>query len=125
MKTRWSIAKKQQNTKNNKEGGVMAQQPTEKAIQSGKHIGNVLRDEGVEYHFGLHGGHVMALLTGLGMAGLKMVHTSTSKAAHTPPMVTSNLPGNRPFPSASAAPAWGTPSPDLCNAGTPPRRSSI
>lgn len=54
----------------------MAQATTEKAIQSGKHIGNVLRDEGVEYHFGLHGGHIMALLTGIGMAGLKMIHTT-------------------------------------------------
>lgn len=54
----------------------MAQVAQDKPIQSGKHIGNVLRDEGVEYHFGLHGGHIMALLTGTGMAGIKMIHTN-------------------------------------------------
>ncbi len=46
----------------------------DKAVQSGKHIGRVLKEEGVEYHFGLHGGQIVAFLVGCGMAGIKLVH---------------------------------------------------
>ncbi len=46
----------------------------EKAVQGGKHIGRVLKEEGVEYHFGLHGGHINPFLVGTGMAGIKMIH---------------------------------------------------
>lgn len=38
----------------------------EKAVQGGKHIGRVLKEEGVEYYFGITGGHVMALMIGIG-----------------------------------------------------------
>jgi len=48
--------------------------PEERALQGGKHIARVLKEEGVEYHFGLHGGQIMPFLVGLGMEGIKLVH---------------------------------------------------
>ncbi len=46
----------------------------DKAVQGGKHIGRVLKEEGVEYHFGLHGGQIVQFMVGCGMAGIKLVH---------------------------------------------------
>jgi acetolactate synthase-1/2/3 large subunit len=54
--------------------------PEEKAIQGGKHIARVLKEEGVEYHFGLHGGQIMAFLVGMGMEGIKLVHIRHEQA---------------------------------------------
>ena len=49
-------------------------------MQGGKHIARVLKEEGVEYHFGLHGGHINAFLVGCGMAGIKLVHVRHEQA---------------------------------------------
>ena len=46
----------------------------EKAIQGGKHIAAVMKEEGVEYWFGLIGGHLWPISVGMGLAGIKMVH---------------------------------------------------
>ena len=46
----------------------------EKAVAGGKQIGRVLKEEGVEYMFGLQGGHIWSILVGAGMNGVKMVH---------------------------------------------------
>lgn len=46
----------------------------EKAVSGGKQIGRVLREEGVDYIFGLQGGHIWSILVGAGMAGCEMVH---------------------------------------------------
>jgi acetolactate synthase-1/2/3 large subunit len=53
----------------------------DKAVQSGKHIARVLKEEGVEYHFGLHGGHINALLVGCGLEGIKLVHVRHEQAS--------------------------------------------
>jgi acetolactate synthase-1/2/3 large subunit len=46
----------------------------EKAVAGGKQIGRVLKEEGIEYMFGLQGGHIWSILVGAGMNGVKMVH---------------------------------------------------
>jgi len=46
----------------------------EKAVSGGKQIGRVLKEEGVQYMFGLQGGHIWSILVGAGMNGVKMVH---------------------------------------------------
>ncbi len=56
------------------------QKPAERALQGGKHIGAVLKEEGVEYYFGIAGGHVNPLMIGLGMAGIKLVHMRHEQA---------------------------------------------
>ncbi|MFH0846492.1 MAG: thiamine pyrophosphate-binding protein [Chloroflexota bacterium] len=52
----------------------MVQQTVEKAVQGGKHIGRVLKEDGVQYYFGVTGGHVFQIQVGLGMAGIKFLH---------------------------------------------------
>lgn len=37
-------------------------------------VGRVLKEEGVEYAFGIHGGHVWALMAGMGKNGIKQIH---------------------------------------------------
>jgi len=46
----------------------------ENSITSGKVMGRVLKAEGVEYMFGLQGGHIWSFLLGAGQSGIKMVH---------------------------------------------------
>jgi len=46
----------------------------ERAVAGGKQIGRVLKEEGVQYMFGLQGGHIWSILVGAGMNGVKMVH---------------------------------------------------
>ncbi len=46
----------------------------ERAVAGGKQIGRVLKEEGVEFMFGLQGGHIWSILVGAGMNGVKMVH---------------------------------------------------
>jgi len=46
----------------------------EKLLQCGKHIARVLKEEGVEYQFGVTGGHIFPMNAGLGLAGIKLVH---------------------------------------------------
>ncbi len=58
----------------------MIERATEKAVQGGKHIGRVLREEGVEYYFGITGGHVFPIQVGLGMAGIKLLHMRHEQA---------------------------------------------
>lgn len=58
----------------------MVERATEKAVQGGKHIGWVLREEGVEYYFGITGGHVFPIQVGLGMAGIKLLHMRHEQA---------------------------------------------
>ena len=52
----------------------------EKAIQGGKHMGAVFKEEGVEYIFGVIGGHIFMENVGIGMAGIKMVHCRHEQA---------------------------------------------
>lgn len=58
----------------------MAGQAAEKAVQGGKHIGRVLKEEGVECYFGITGGHVLPIQVGLGMAGIKLLHVRHEQA---------------------------------------------
>ena len=58
----------------------MALYPVERAVQGGKHLGRVLKEEGVEYHFGVTGGHIFNEEVGMGMAGIKMVHCRHEQA---------------------------------------------
>ncbi len=53
----------------------------EKSVQGGKHIGRVLKEEGVEYYFGVTGGHIFPTQVGMGMAGIKMIHCRHEQAA--------------------------------------------
>jgi len=46
----------------------------EKLLHGGQQIGRVLKAEGVEYQFGVGGGHIFPIMAGLGQAGIKMVH---------------------------------------------------
>ena len=46
----------------------------ERAVSGGKQVARVLKEEGVEYIFGLQGGHIWPVLMGCGTAGIKMVH---------------------------------------------------
>ncbi len=39
----------------------MAKSAAEKAVQGGKHLGRVLKEEGLEYYFGITGGHVFPM----------------------------------------------------------------
>ncbi|MFH0847714.1 MAG: thiamine pyrophosphate-binding protein [Chloroflexota bacterium] len=59
----------------------MAQQPAERAYQGGKHIGAVLREEGVEYYFGVTGRAITPVYIGIGWAGLKLIHMRHEQAA--------------------------------------------
>ncbi len=52
----------------------------EKAVQGGKHIARVLKEEGVEYIFGIAGGHVWPFMVGAGMAGIKLIHCRHEQA---------------------------------------------
>jgi acetolactate synthase-1/2/3 large subunit len=53
----------------------------EALIQGGKHIARVLKEEGVEYVFGIAGGHIFALMVGFGSADIKLVHCRHEQAA--------------------------------------------
>ena len=59
----------------------MAQQATQKAVQGGKHMGMVLKEEGVEFFAGIGGGHIFPEVVGMGMAGIKMVHCRHEQTA--------------------------------------------
>lgn len=52
----------------------------EKALQAGKHIARVMKEEGVDYIFGVVGGHLNPWLVGCGMAGIKMAHMRHEQA---------------------------------------------
>jgi acetolactate synthase-1/2/3 large subunit len=52
----------------------------EKKISAGKHLGIALREEGVEYYFGVTGGHIFALQAGIGTQGVKMIHCRHEQA---------------------------------------------
>ncbi len=43
-------------------------------IHGGEAIGRVLKEEGVEYIFGIVGGHVMPLLGGIVKQGIRLIH---------------------------------------------------
>ncbi len=58
----------------------MAQQPGQKAVQGGKHIGQVLKEEGVDVYFGIGGGHINPEMIGMGMSGIKLVHCRHEQA---------------------------------------------
>jgi len=46
----------------------------EKLLHGGQQMARVLKEEGVEYQFGVGGGHIFPIMAGLGQAGIKMVH---------------------------------------------------
>ena len=46
----------------------------------GEVVGKVLKEEGVEYFFGVHGGHMWPLLAGIGESDVKMVHMRHEQA---------------------------------------------
>jgi len=52
----------------------------EKLLSGGKQIARVLKEEGVEYTFGVTGGHIMPFNVGAGAAGIKMVHCRHEQA---------------------------------------------
>ena len=52
----------------------------EKAVQGGKHIARVLKEEGVEYYFGLVGGEMYTIMVGCGMEGIELVHVRHEQA---------------------------------------------
>jgi acetolactate synthase-1/2/3 large subunit len=57
-----------------------AQTPAEKAISVGKQAGRVMKEEGVEYIFGVTGGHIFPIMVGAGMNGIKLVHCRHEQA---------------------------------------------
>jgi len=59
----------------------MAQAPAEKAVQGGKHVGFVLKEEGVQYYFAVTGGHIFPIQAGIGAQGILMVHCRHEQAA--------------------------------------------
>ena len=77
----------------------------DKAVQGGKHIARVLKEEGVEYHFGLHGGHINAFLVGTGMEGIKLVHVRHEQAGFIALMATLRLQGRSVFLFVPPGPA--------------------
>jgi len=53
----------------------------EKMLQGGKQIARVFKEEGVDYMFGISGGHVFAFMVGAGSAaGVKLVHCRHEQA---------------------------------------------
>ena len=38
-------------------------------------IGKILKEEGVEFIAGIHGGHIWSILNATGQQGIKMIHT--------------------------------------------------
>ncbi len=58
----------------------MAESAAEKAVQGGKHLGRVLKEEGLEYYFGITGGHVFPMQVGMGREGIKLVHCRHEQA---------------------------------------------
>jgi acetolactate synthase-1/2/3 large subunit len=57
------------------------QAPVERAVQGGKHIGAVLKEEGVQYYFCVTGGHIFPIQVGIGMQGILMIHCRHEQAA--------------------------------------------
>jgi acetolactate synthase-1/2/3 large subunit len=53
---------------------------TEDVIYGGEAIGRVLKEEGVEYIFGILGGHVMPLLGGIVKQGIRLIHMRHEQA---------------------------------------------
>jgi len=52
----------------------------EKLLSGGKQMARVLKEEGVEYTFGVSGGHIWPFNAGCGVAGIKMVHMRHEQA---------------------------------------------
>lgn len=52
----------------------------QRAVHVGKHIGRVLKEEGVKYYFCVTGGHIFPIQSGIGMAGIQMIHCRHEQA---------------------------------------------
>ena len=50
-------------------------------IFGGQAVGRVLREEGVEYVFTIHGGHIWSIISGVVEQGIKLVHVRHEQAA--------------------------------------------
>jgi acetolactate synthase-1/2/3 large subunit len=60
----------------------MAEKTEERQLAAGKQVARVLKEEGVEYMFGIGGGHITPLIVGFGIeAGVKLVHCRHEQAA--------------------------------------------
>ncbi len=53
----------------------------DRAIHGGKHIGRVLKEEGVKYYFCVTGGHIFPIQSGIGMNDILMIHCRHEQAA--------------------------------------------
>ncbi len=60
---------------------MATQAPAERAVQGGKHIGSVLKEEGVQYYFCVTGGHIFPIQAGIGLQGILMIHCRHEQAA--------------------------------------------
>jgi len=60
---------------------MATQTPAERAVQGGKHIGAVLKEEGVKYYFCVTGGHIFPIQAGIGLQGILMIHCRHEQAA--------------------------------------------
>lgn len=49
-------------------------------IYGGEAIGRVLKEEGVKYYFGVHGGHIWSMMAGIQKHGIKMIHMRHEQA---------------------------------------------
>ena len=59
----------------------MAAKTQERQLAAGKQVARVLKEEGVEYMFGVGGGHITPLIVGFGIdAGVKLVHCRHEQA---------------------------------------------
>jgi len=52
----------------------------DKAVQAGKHIARIFKEEGIQYYFGLVGGEMYTLMVACGMEGIKLVHVRHEQA---------------------------------------------
>jgi len=52
----------------------------QRAVHVGKHIGRVLKEEGVQYYFCVTGGHIFPIQSGIGMNGILMIHCRHEQA---------------------------------------------
>lgn len=53
----------------------------EKRLHGGRQIARVLKEEGVEYQFGISGAHVFPIMAGAGEVGIEMVHCRHEQTA--------------------------------------------
>jgi acetolactate synthase-1/2/3 large subunit len=59
----------------------MAVSTGDRAVQGGKHVGFVLKEEGVQYYFCVTGGHIFPIQAGIGAQGILMIHCRHEQAA--------------------------------------------